>query len=156
MKTLDRQTYLTAVAGYFDAVTREDFAGVKAHFTADATVTIFHGDNPTQLFHKAAVAGQRPFDEFYGHLWENYVVAFNDRVFVIDADAGTAAAIFSPSLTPKAASAYTETGPLTLNNANFFWFEDGLIARMVIYYANPTLGAALQVKYDHPTPFPRE
>ena len=156
MPTLDRQTYLAVTQGYFDAVTREDFPGVLARFTPAAEVTIFHGDNPAQHFHKAPADGQRPFDEFYGHLWENYVVAFNDRAFVVDAEAGTAAAIFSPSLTPKAGSAYLDTGPLTLNNANFFWFEDGLIARMVIYYANPTLGEALKTQYTHPTPFPRE
>lgn|SRR5690349_2358661 len=153
MPARPRQHWLDLVTGYFDAVMREDFDDVFARFTDDAAITIVHGDNPLEVFHKHAGPGQRPFDEFYGHLRDNYVVRFLDLECIIDAEAETGAAIFAPHLTPKPGSSYAADGEQSLRNCNFFWFADGRIGRMTIYYARP--GAADEGEGRRPTPFPR-
>ena len=147
-----RQHWLDLVTGYFDAVMREDFEDVLGRFTGRAVITIIHGDNPIQVFEKACGPETRPFEEFYGHLRDNYVVRFEDLHCVIDAEGDTAAAIFAPKLTPKPGSAYVAQGSLSLRNCNFFWFASGKIDRMTIYYAQP--GSAVEPA-TRPTPFPR-
>ena len=147
-----RQQWEDLVTGYFDAVMREDFADVLSRFTARAVITIVHGDNPMQVFERAGGEGTRPFEEFYGHLRDNYVVRFEDLHCVIDAEGGTAAAVFAPKLSPKPGSVYSAQGPLALRNCNFFWFADGRIDRMLIYYAQPGSAADSGAR---PTPFPR-
>jgi hypothetical protein len=140
---------------YFDAVMAEDEAGVRAKFTPNARITIFHGDNPRRKFHLEDRDGPNSIKHFYGHLWTNYRVKFYDFTYVIDASAGQGACYFQVTLTPKPASAYAATGPLQLNNCNFFRFDRSIIADMIIYYANPTLGAALGNTQHAPTAFPR-
>jgi ketosteroid isomerase-like protein len=153
MEHKTRQYWLEMVTGYFDAVVREDRAGVLDRFTEDAVINIINGDNPLEVFHKRAGAGERPFDEFYGHLHANYTARFDDMECIVDVEGGTAAAIFKPLLTPKPGSAYAADGEQRLRNCNFFWFQDGRIARMTIYYARP--GAAVEGEARRPTPFPQ-
>lgn len=141
--------------GYFDAVMREDMAGVRAKFTPGAKITILHGDNPKREFLLADLDGPNSLTHFYGHLWANYQVKFYDFTYTIDPPAGQGGCYFQVTLTPKPGSAYAATGPLRLNNCNFFRFDNGLIADMIIYYANPTLGAALGNTQGAPTAFPK-
>jgi hypothetical protein len=151
MESYTRQYWMEMVTGYFADVVREDLAGVLARFTDDAVITIINGDNPLEVFHKWPGPGERPFEEFYGHLQANYVARFDDMHSIVDVEAASAAAIFKPLLTPKASSAYAADGPQSLRNCNFFWFAEGLIRRMTIYYARP--GTATGPR--RPTPFPR-
>lgn len=153
MDRYTRQHRVEMITGYFDDVVREDLAGVLARFTDDAVITIINGDNPLEVFHKRPGPGERPFDEFYGHLQANYVARFDDMECIVDVEAGTAAAIFKPLLTPKPGSAYAADGPQSLRNCNFFWFAEGRIGRMTIYYARP--GTAAEGGSRRPTPFPR-
>ncbi|MBM3512997.1 MAG: nuclear transport factor 2 family protein [Alphaproteobacteria bacterium] len=140
---------------YFEAVMREDMAGVRSRFTPSAKITIFHGDNPKREFHLADLDGPNSLIHFYGHLWANYQVKFRDFTYTIDPPANEGACYFIVTLTPKPGSAYAATGPLLLNNCNFFKFENGVIASMIIYYANPTLGATLGNTQGAPTAFPK-
>ena len=153
MSGYTRQYWEDMVTGYFDDVVREDLAGVLARFTDEAVITIINGDFPLEVFHKRPGSGERPFDEFYGHLKANYVARFDEMECVVDAEAERAAAIFKPLLTPKPGSPYAADGPQSLRNCNFFWFGEGRIARMTIYYARP--GAAADGASRRPTPFPR-
>ena len=156
MSQLSRADYVQRMEhDYFGGVMREDRAGVWDCFTDDAKVTIYHGDNPVNVFYKTPAAGQQSFDLFYGHLWQNYKVHFGGYHFVVDLDQATAAATFIPTLDPKPGSGYAETGQLRLNNCNFFWFRGRDIADMIIYYANPTLGAKLGIATKMPTAFPK-
>ncbi|MBM3506044.1 MAG: nuclear transport factor 2 family protein [Alphaproteobacteria bacterium] len=155
MKKLVRADYVRLIRKYFGCVTREDYQGVLDCFTPDARVTIFHGDNPVQQFHKNPKRGQKSYDFFYGHLFDNYVVKFTALHCVIDSAERTAAATFVPRLTPKRTSAYRKTGKLQLNNCNFFWYRGDKIADMIIYYANPTLGKKLGLATRQPTAFPK-
>lgn len=137
---------------YFPAVMTGDYARIESCFTGDAHILIYNGDNAIQRFDRNPANGLRPFTEFYGHLFDNYSSIFDNFTWVCDEKAHTGAAIFTPHLTPLPGS-YTEPyGELHLNNANFFWFKNNLIEKMVIYYANPNRNAA----YDGPTPFPRD
>jgi hypothetical protein len=108
-----------------------------------------------QRFYKTPVEGQQSFDMFYGHLWQNYRVSFSNYHFVVDLANQSCAATFTPVLDPKPGSAYMATGRLNLNNCNFFRFRGADIADMIIYYANPTLGAALAAGTTAPTAFPK-
>jgi hypothetical protein len=156
MSTLTHAQYIVRMRDdYFTGVMREDRNLVWSCFTDDARVTIYHGDNPIQQFYKNAKPGQQSFDFFYGHLWQNYHVHFGDYRFVVDTEQGHCAATFVPTLNPKPGSNYLETGRLTLNNCNFFWFRGRDIADMIIYYANPTLGAAMGLSAKMPTAFPK-
>jgi ketosteroid isomerase-like protein len=150
-----RKTHLDLVEKYFASVMREDFAAVRACFGPDAYVTILHGDNPRRKFSYRETEGESSVAFFYGHLWTNYHVKFYDFTFVIDAASNRGACYFQVTLTPKAGSDYAATGALRLNNCNFFRFEDGKIADMIIYYANPTLGATLGDTKGAPTAFPK-
>jgi hypothetical protein len=153
---LPRAHYLKLVEqDYFGSVMAEHLDAVVRCFTAAAEITIYHGDNPVQRFHAAPAAGQQPMGDFWGHLWANYRVHFGQFRHVIDAEAECCASTFVATLTPKPQSAYRDAGTLTLNNCNFFWCRQGLIYRMIIYYANPTLGARLGVASTAPTGFPK-
>ena len=140
---------------YFGGVMREDRAGVWSCFTDDARVTIYHGDNEVRQFFKNPGPGQKSFDFFYGHLWQNYKVLFTDFRWIVDVEHDCAAATFLPTLDPKPGSDYLATGRMNLNNCNFFWFRGRHIADMIIYYANPTLGAKMGTAAPTPTAFPK-
>ena len=139
MAKLTRAQYVDFVErSYFRNVGREDFTAVTACFTNDACITIFHGDNPVRRFYRKPQQDQQPLITFYGHLWENYHVVFENFRHIVDAENECCASTFHPLLTPKPTSSHLTAGKLTLNNCNFFWFRDGRIADMIIYYANPT------------------
>jgi hypothetical protein len=140
---------------YFGSVMREDYPGAASCFTDDSHITIFHGDNPKRRFTKLPEEGPTSYRHFWGHIFDNYRARFTDFRFVVDLPESCAAATFLVTMDPKLTSAYRETGVLTLNNCNFFWFRDGLISEMIIYYANPTLGARLGLKAGAPTAFPQ-
>lgn len=140
---------------YFGNVMKEDIAAAVACFTEDSEVVIYHGDNPVRRFHGSPTGDQLPLEAFYDHLLGNYDALFEDFEHTIDLDTGRCASNFIVTLTPKAGSAYEETGTLTLNNSNFFRCRDGKIFYMVIYYANPTLGEKLGVQSSTPTGFPK-
>lgn len=153
---LPRAHYLKLVEqDYFGGVMAEHPEAVVSCFTADAEITIYHGDNPVQRFYAAPAAGQAHMRDFWAHLWVNYHVHFGQFRHVIDAEAECCASTFVATLTPKPRSAYLATGTLTLNNCNFFWCRGGKIDRMIIYYANPTLGARLGMMTQTPTGFPK-
>lgn len=151
MDRYTRQYWVEMITGYFDDVVGEDLAGVLGRFTDEAVITIINGDNPMEEFHKQPAPGARSFDEFYGHLHANFVARFDDMDCIVDVEGATGAAIFKPLLTPKPSSPYAGDGPQSLRNCNFFWFADGRIGRMTIYYARP--GTATGPR--RPTPFPR-
>jgi hypothetical protein len=156
MKISTRKDYLELVeTRYFASVMREDFPALLDCFSSDGHITIYHGDNPVQDFYRAPQPGKNDFSVFYGHLWTNYHVHFAQFRHVIDAEQNCASSIFLPTLTPKTASNSNDAKKLHLNNCNFFWFENGLIAEMIIYYANPTLGAKMGISTQTPTAFPK-
>lgn len=155
-KKMTRADYVKLIEKkYFASVMKHSYEAVIANFTEDARVTIFHGDNPVQVFFKNPKRGQQSFNVFYGHLFDNYIVDFGKFNTVVDVAKMTAAATFSPRLKPKKGSPYKSTGNLSLNNCNFFWFRGDKIADMIIYYANPTLGKKLGLAPKMPTAFPK-
>jgi len=155
MSSERRAAYLKLCETYFHDVVRGDLEAVRAHFTREAFVTIYHGDNQRRRFYYGKTEGDDSVNFFYGHLFQNYHVKFYDFTFVIDAEGDRGSCFFQVTLTPLPGSSYTATGPLQLNNCNFFRFEGGKIADMIIYYANPTLGAAMGDTSRAPTAFPK-
>jgi len=143
MLTMNRDRYIEAMQRYFTAVMAEDLPAIRAVFTEDARVTIYHGDSPERRFGVTPRAGEESLADFYGHIWRNYAVHFGDFTFICDPQSGAGSAIFVPTLTPKPGCVHAALGVLTLRNSNFFWFRGDLIHDTVIYYANPDLGARL-------------
>lgn len=137
---------------YFGSVSREQLQDVLDCFTEDAQILIRHGDNPTRLMKAKPGAGETHISEFWKHLNAHYTARFEDFEHFIDLEAARCAATFRVTLAPKPGSAYAERGTLTLYNCNFFWLEKGRIARMIVYYANPDTGGAMDGK---PTGYPR-
>lgn len=150
-----RDSLLARVKHYFASVMREDMSAVRSCFTPDATITILHGDSPRRLFRLKDTDGPESLVHFYGHLWSNYVVRFYDFTYIIDAESDGGSCYFQVTLTPKPGSPSADAGALQLNNCNFFRFDNGVIAGMTIYYANPTLGAAMGNTQNAPTAFPK-
>jgi ketosteroid isomerase-like protein len=133
---------------YFGSVARQDKAAILACFTADAKVTIYHGDNQPRRFG----GDGSPLGDFFDHLLGNYDPEFSEFVHFVDVPQERCAAYFQVRLVPKAESPYVPVGVLTLRNCNFFLCRDGKIRDMTIYYANPgTAGAAAPM----PTGFPK-
>lgn len=150
--TLSRANYVALVEDrYFGNVARERLAAVVDCFTADAEIVIRHGDNPTRVMKANPRSGEAHISEFWKHLNANYQASFDHFQHVIDLDANRCAATFQVTLAPKPGSAYAASGTLTLENCNFFWLENGKIARMVVYYANPDSGGTSTAK---PTGYP--
>jgi ketosteroid isomerase-like protein len=137
---------------YFSNVSREDVAAVAACFTADAEVVIRHGDAPTRVLKASPGAGEQDMRDFWRHLNANYDARFDRFEHFVDVEAQRCAATFLVTLAPKAGSAYAARGTLTLLNCNFFWLENGRIARMIVYYANPDTGGPAVGK---PTGYPQ-
>ncbi|MCB2109160.1 MAG: hypothetical protein KDE14_15725 [Rhodobacteraceae bacterium] len=153
---LTRDAYIKLIEQtYFGAVMAEKLDDVIACFTGDAEVTIHHGDNPVRRFFGTPQPGQDQLRVFWTHLFENYRSHFGGFNHVIDMGHECCACTFTATLTPKPQSSYVPTGVLTLNNCNFFWYRGDKIARMTIYYANPTLGAKLGTLTQTPTGFPK-
>lgn len=137
---------------YFGNVTREDVEAVAACFTADAEIIIRHGDAPTRLMKATPGPAETDMREFWRHLNANYHATFERFEHVVDVDAQRCAATFVVTLAPRSGSAYAARGTLTLQNCNFFWLENGRIARMMVYYANPDTGGPSAGK---PTGYPQ-
>ncbi len=125
---------------YFGNVSRERLADVQSCFTADAQIVIRHGDHPTRVMKARPGPSETHISEFWKHLNAHYAARFDDFEHFVDVEAQRCAATFRVTLAPKRGSAYAERGTLTLHNCNFFWLEQGLIARMIVYYANPDTG----------------
>lgn len=157
MSSFDREYYVKLIEeGYFGNVMKEDIAAACACFTDDSEVVIYHGDNEVRRFYGTPKDGQLPLVAFYDHLLGNYDALFEHFEHTVDLPAQRCASNFLVTLSPKPGSAYEETGVLTLNNSNFFRCRDGKIYYMIIYYANPTLGAKLGNQTASPTGFPRD
>ena len=157
MPPFDRDYYVKLVEdNYFGNVMKEDIPAAVAAFTDDAQVVIYHGDNAVRRFYGNPTGNQLPLEAFYDHLLSNYDALFEGFEHTIDVESQRCAANFTVTLTPKPGSAYEEMGTLTLNNSNFFRCRDGKIYYMVIYYANPTLGAKLGTQTASPTGFPKD
>ncbi len=156
MSKPNRDHYIKLVEkDYFGNVVAEDIEAVVRCFTPDAEITIYHGDNPIRRFYGKPNGDQQPLRAFWDHLCGNYGAHFGQFQHIVDEAHECCAATFIVTLTPKPNSAYISTGTLTLNNCNYFWCRDGKIARMTIYYANPTLGAKLGLVPVGPTGFPK-
>ncbi len=156
MPAFDRAYYIKLVEeDYFGNVMREDIPAACACFTVDSEVVIYHGDNEVRRFYGTPKDDQLPLEAFYDHLLGNYDAKFEHFEHTVDVEHQRCAANFLVTLTPKPGSDYEATGTLTLNNSNFFRCRDGKIYFMVIYYANPTLGAKLGTQTLSPTGFPK-
>jgi hypothetical protein len=125
---------------YFGSVTRGDVAATGACFTADAVITILHGDNPPRILQAAPDANEAHISEFWRHLCANYDARFDQFEHFIDESAARCAATFAVTLTPKPLSPHYSRGVLRLRNCNFFWLRNDLIEAMTVYYANPDTG----------------
>ena len=125
---------------YFGNVVRERLDAVLACFTPDTVVVIRHGDNPERRFFGRPEGEALHISEFWKHLNANFVASFEDYEHVVDTEQQRIASTFLVTLAPKPDSPYVGRGTLQLKNCNFFWVEDGLIARMLVYYSNPDTG----------------
>jgi hypothetical protein len=156
MSKLDRSHYIRLIEhDYFGNVMTENLDAVERCFTSDAVITIYHGDNAVRHFYAWPEKNQQPMRAFWAHLCGNYEAHFGHFRHVIDEAHDACASTFIVTLKPKPNSDYLAAGTLTLNNCNFFWCVGGKIARMTIYYANPTLGAKLGAASAGPTGFPK-
>ena len=86
---------------YFDNVAQADIPAVVACFTADALVTIYHGDAAPRLFKAQAGADETPLPRFFEHLLANYDPQFTEFVHYVDTAGERCAATFLVTLTPK-------------------------------------------------------
>ena len=156
MTSFSRDYYVDLIENsYFGNVTRGDIPSACDCFSKNSEVLIYHGDNPVRNFYKSPSAEQESLEVFYDHLVGNYNASFKDFVHTIDLESDKVASNFLVTLKPKGHSLYLDSGTLTLNNSNFFRFENGRICFMIIYYANPTLGSVLNKSNEGPTGFPK-
>ena len=137
---------------YFGMVAAGDIAATSRCFTADAVITILHGDNPLRIFKAAPGPSEVHISEFWRHLCGNFAVRFDEFEHFVDAAAHRCSAIFRVTLAPKATSPYFTHGVLTLRNCNFFWIRGLQIEKMLVYYASPQPGGASSMK---PTGYPQ-
>ena len=140
---------------YFGNVAQADIPAVVACFTADALVTIYHGDAAPRLFKAQAGADETPLPRFFEHLLANYDPQFTEFVHYVDTAGERCAATFLVTLTPKPDSAYRDAGVQRLRNCNFFRCRDGLIHEMTIYYSNPGTAGGEDAHGARPTGFPQ-
>jgi len=137
MSLTDRDGVIEFVEqAYFGSVQRQDIAAVMGCFEAKAEVVIRHGDNPVRNFSVAPKPGVDDLQNFYAHLCGNYEAWFGDFNHFVDLDAQRSACYFSVRLTPKSDGLYADAGVQTLQNCNFFQYEDDRIRHMIIYYSN--------------------
>lgn len=151
--TLDRAALIDLVENrYFGNVSHERVEAVATCFSASAEILIRHGDAPTRVMKANPGPGETNMRHFWRHLNANYDARFDHFEHFIDVDAQRCATTFVVTLAPKPGSAYAARGTLTLLNCNFFWLENGQIARMIVYYANPDTGGPAAGK---PTGYPQ-
>jgi len=137
MLLTDRDAVIEFVEqAYFGSVQRQDVAAVIGCFAATAEVVIRHGDNPVRNFSVTPQSGADDLQTFYAHLCGNYEAWFGDFQHFVDLDAQRSACYFTVRLTPKADGLYADAGVQTLQNCNFFEYQDGRIRQMIIFYSN--------------------
>jgi ketosteroid isomerase-like protein len=127
-------------SGYFGNLVRERRDAVRACFTPDAVVEIRHGDLPVRRFFGKPEGDAPDIAQFWDHVNTHFAASFEDYDHVVDTEQQRIASTFLVTLVPKPGSPYVGRGTLQLKNCNFFWVEDGLIARMLVYYSNPDTG----------------
>ncbi len=125
---------------YFGNVVRGSLDAIVACFTPDTLLVIRHGDDAERRMYGAPDGDAAHISEFWKHLNGNFDARFEDFAHVVDTEQQRIASTFLVTLAPKAGSPYVGRGTLQLKNCNFFWVEDGLIARMIVYYSNPETG----------------
>ena len=141
-----RQAYITLVEDtYFGSVVRDDKDAILACFTADAVVTIRHGDETPRIFHRSPRAGQIHLSEFYGHLLQQFDAWFGEYQHYYDPETHTGASRFQVRLTPRPGQ---DVQAQHLFNCNFFELKGDKIREMLIYYSNP--GAAAEAATGYP------
>lgn len=156
MITYKRDDYIQLVEQtYFGNVAQANIDAVLDCFTEDCLITIRHGDNPLRIFRKNPTNNEAPLREFYAHLCGNFEAWFGDFSHYIDADAGQCASTFTVKLTPRQDSDYLPAGKQTLNNCNFFSYQDGKIKDMTIYYSNTEAHALDNTSTPRPTGYPK-
>ena len=142
-----REAVITLVEDtYFGSVVQGDMAGILDCFTANAIITIRHGDEAPRLFYGQPGDGQLHLSDFYQHLLGQFDPWFGDYHHYYDAEAHTGASRFQVRLTPRADR--PDVAPQHLFNCNFFELEGDKIREMLIYYSNP--GAAEQSATGYP------
>ncbi len=138
---MTREDYIRLVEeDYFGYVVRPDLAKILACFTDDATITIYHGDDPAAVFRAAPGAGEAPLRAYFDFVFETYTVdGYSNFRHFVDPAADAIASMFDVTLTPKPGSepARAGHGTETLHNCNFFQCSRGRFRDVVIYYANP-------------------
>jgi hypothetical protein len=141
-----RQAYIELVEEtYFGSVVRRDMDAILGCFSADAVVTIRHGDDAPRLFHQSPGPGEVPLSEFYAHLLAQFDPWFGDYQHYYDPIAHTGASRFQVRLTPRPGQ---QVDAQHLFNCNFFELEGEKIRAMLIYYSNP--GANAQAATGYP------
>jgi len=136
---------------YFGGVMRADLAGVRDCFTNDARVVIRHGDLPPRQFAVAPAVDESNLLAFYEHICGNYECWFGEFRHYVDVEQQRAASTFKVRLTPRPEGAFSAWPIQELVNCNFFDFDDGRIAKMIIYYSNP---GATRTGEPNPTGYP--
>jgi hypothetical protein len=154
MNESDRDRRIGIMRRYFQGVMDQSLAEIRACFTDEARVTIYHGDSAQRQFYAAPTSDQESIEDFYGHIWRNFVARFDNFTWVVDTATPVSSAIFRVTMTPKPLSDMAAQGELHLRNCNFFWFRGERLYDTVIYYANPELGARLGSK-SAPATVPR-
>ena len=153
---MTREDYVDLVERrYFGSVSRADIPATVACFTANAQVTIYHGDSEPRIFKAEPAAGETPLPRFFEHLLANYEPRFTEFVHYVDTANERCAATFLVTLTPKPESLYREAGVQRLRNCNFFRCRDGRICEMTIYYSNPGTAGGADAHGSRPTGFPQ-
>ena len=152
MKEFTREDYVHLVEdAYFGNVVSGNLPGILECFTEDVRVTIRHGDNPIRQFTMDGRDGTTRLEDFYLHLCGNFTPWFGEFEHYIDLPAQRCASTFVVKLSPLEDSDYSEAGPQTLRNCNFFKCRDGRIEEMIIYYSNYESGMT-----QSPTGYPKQ
>lgn len=152
-----RENYIYLVEeAYFGNVAQANIDTVLDCFTDDCLVTIRHGDNPLRFFRKKPTNNESPLRDFYVHLCGNFETWFGNFIHYIDADVFRCASTFTVKLNPKQNSDYLPAGLQTLNNCNFFTYENDKIKEMTIYYSNTEAYANSGSANIPPTGYPKQ
>lgn len=137
---IDRAQSISLVEdAYFGRVKTPDLDGLLALFTYDARMTVYHGDGAPDVFaaNPNETMGEAPLTAYFGYVFDNFNVDYEDFVHTVDYDAQRHACTFQVRLTPKPGSEAEAVGVQVYSNCNFFEYRDGQIADIIVYYVNP-------------------
>jgi hypothetical protein len=155
--TNKRENYIYLVEqAYFGNVAQANIDTILDCFKDDCLVTIRHGDNPLRIFRKNPVNNETPLRDFYVHLCGNFDAWFGNFNHYIDTEVEQCACTFTVKLNPKQDSDYLSVGMQTLQNCNFFTYENGKIKEMTIYYSNTEANKQANTLNTHPTGYPKQ